>query len=207
MNKIILVGAGGHAKSCIDVIEMAGKYSIAGVVDKPGLDAENLMGYKIIGNDDDLASLFHSFKNALVTVGQIKSPSVRKRLFDHLISIGFNLPVIKSPTSYISKTATVGEGTIVMHGAVINTAAKLGHNCIINNKALVEHDSFIGNHCHISTAAVVNGGVEIGKGTFIGSGVIIHNGIKVGSDCVVSAGAIVRKSVPDGSVVRLWPRP
>ena len=202
MNKIILVGAGGHAKSCIDVIEMAGKYSIAGIVDKTGSDLGKLMGYNIIGNDDELEYLFHSFKYAIVTVGQIKSPAVRIRLFEQLKAIGYKLPFISSPGSYISKTATVGEGTIVMHGAVINTAAKIGLNCIINNKALVEHDSVIGEHCHISTAAVVNGEVEIGKGSFIGSGAIIHNGIKVGSDCVVSAGAVVRKSVHNGSVVR-----
>ena len=202
MDSILIVGAGGHAKACIDVIELAGKYSIAGVVDQPGSRAGNLMGYEIIGNDDKLENLFHSFKYALVTVGQIKSPTIRIRLFEQLTSIGFTMPVINSPYSYISKSATVGEGTIVMHGSVINTASKMGRNCIINSKALIEHDSVIGDHCHISTAAVVNGEVEIGKGSFIGSGAIIHNGIKIGANCVISAGAIVRKPVPDGSVVK-----
>lgn len=202
MNNILLVGAGGHAKACIDVIETEGKYSIAGIIDKTDSNDGELMGYRVIGNDDDLENLVHDYQKVLVTVGQIKSPSIRIRLFEQLMSLGFKLPVIYSPISYVSKNTSIGDGTIVMHGAVINAASQIGSNCIINNKALIEHDSEIGDHCHISTAAVVNGEVEIGKGTFIGSGAIIHNGIKIGANCVISAGAIIRKSVPDGSVVR-----
>ena len=202
MDKILLVGAGGHAKACADVIELEGKFSIAGFVERPNQLFNDLIEYQYIGSDNDLEELFKIYNYALVTVGQIKSTSVRKRLYDQLRSIGYLLPIIISPLAYVSKHASIGEGTIVMHNAVVNTVAQIGRNCIINNKSLIEHDSVIGDHCHISTGAIVNGEVKIGNGTFIGSGAVIHNDITIGCNCIISAGTVVRKPVADASVIK-----
>jgi len=169
MNEIILIGGGGHCSSVIDVIEQEGNYTIAGIVDKKELIGQEVLGYKVIGCDDDLEELFLKYKYALVTVGQIKSNTLRVKLFTILKKIGYALPVIVSPLAYVSKHAKVEEGTVVLHDALVNVNATVGVNCIVNSKALIEHDAIIGEHCHISTATVINGGVVVNANSFVGS--------------------------------------
>ena len=190
MEEIILIGGGGHCKSVIDVIEQENKYKIVGIIDKPELKGEKVLGYEVIGCDDDLSILFEKYQNAVVTVGHIKSNSLRVKLFNLLKDIGYTLPVIISPLSYISKYSIVEEGSVVMHHVVINADVKVGKNCIINTKALLEHDVVIENNCHISTAAVVNGGVKIEENTFFGSNAVSKEYIACKG--FIKAGSIVK---------------
>ncbi|SFV53848.1 4-amino-6-deoxy-N-Acetyl-D-hexosaminyl-(Lipid carrier) acetyltrasferase [hydrothermal vent metagenome] len=169
MKEILLVGGGGHCKSVIDVIEEEGKYKIAGIVDKKELIGQKVLGYEIIGCDDDLEELFQKYQYAVVTVGQIKSNHVRVKLFNTLKEIGYKLPIIVSPLAYVSKYAMVQDGTVILHYALVNADAKIGVNCIINTKSLIEHDVRIEDHCHISTATVINGGVIVKSDSFVGS--------------------------------------
>ena len=169
MDEILLVGGGGHCKSVIDVIEQEGNYTIVGIVDKKELIGQEVLGYKVIGCDDDLEELFLKYKYALVTVGQIKSNTLRVKLFTVLKKIGYELPVIVSSLAYVSKHAKVEEGTVIHHQALVNANATIGANCIINTKALIEHDATIEGHCHISTATVINGGVTVKANSFVGS--------------------------------------
>lgn len=201
MDKIILIGAGGHAKSCIDVIEQEGQFRIAGLVEKDESTTENNIGYPVIGVDDDLETLRQKYTYALVTVGQIKNPETRIKIYEMLKALEYRMPVVTSPSAYISKHAEICEGTIIMHGAIVNAGAKIGANCIINSNALVEHDAKIGDHCHIATGAIVNGEVEVGEGTFIGSGVVTKQTISIGKSCIVGAGCVIKKDVPDNQVV------
>jgi len=169
VKEILLIGGGGHCKSVIDVIEQEGKYKIAGIIDKKELMGQEVLGYNVIGCDDDLKKLFTKYKYALVTVGQIKSNHLRIKLFTLLKEIGYELPVVISPLAYVSKHAKIEEGTVVFHHALVNAGAKVGINCIVNSKALIEHDATIEDHCHISTATVINGGVVVKENTFVGS--------------------------------------
>ncbi len=189
---IILIGGGGHCKSCIDVIEQEGRFTIEGIIDLPEKKGEKTLGYPVIGNDDDLVGLISSDKYFLITLGQIKSAQRRKELFKILKSKKANLPIIISPRAYVSKHAIIEEGTIIMHHALVNANAKIGENCIINSKALVEHDVEIGNHCHISTGAIVNGHVQVGDETFIGSGAVTKESIKIESNSFIKANSIVK---------------
>ena len=113
---LILIGGGGHCKSCIDVIEQENKFLIAGIVDTNRFISE-LLGYPLLGNDDDLAKLKLNYDYALITIGQIKTPAIRIRLLDYAKSLGFKLPAIISPRAYVSKHAKIGNGTIIMHDA------------------------------------------------------------------------------------------
>ena len=191
MKSIVLIGGGGHCKSVIDVIEQEGQFKIAGIVDKSEFLGSDILGYSIIGNDSDLGILVNKYKYALVTVGQIKSPLLRMKLFELAEKSGFILPSIISTRAYISKHATVGKGTIVMHDVLVNTNAQIGENCIINSKALIEHDCLISNHCHISTSATINGGVIVKSGSFIGSGVTTKESIIIGENGFIKAGSLV----------------
>jgi sugar O-acyltransferase (sialic acid O-acetyltransferase NeuD family) len=169
-DKVILIGCGGHCKSCIDVIEQEGLFDIAGVVERTiYTEGVSILGYPILGSDDDLAELRKQFEYVIITVGQIKTPKHRMRLYEFLKKLKFSLPVIVSPTAYVSRHASIGEGTIVMHHALVNSGAHIGKNCIINTKALVEHDAVVEDHCHVSTGAIINGGATVGCGSFVGS--------------------------------------
>ena len=187
--RLILIGGGGHCASCIDVIEQEDKFEIAGIVDG-ALAAKELLGYPILGGDETLGQLRSRHDYALITVGQIKTPSVRIRLFGHLNSLGFKLPTIISPRAYVSGHATIGEGTVIMHDALVNARAVVGNNCIINTKALVEHNAIVGDHCHISTAAVINGGVEVKAGSFVGSNAATKEAIVTKENAFIKAGSI-----------------
>jgi len=202
MDDIILVGAGGHTRSCLDVIELLGQYTIAGLVEKSEKNNSNNLDYPILGTDDDLEDLRQKYSKALITVGQIKSPKIRVKLFHLLDKLNYTLPIIVSPRAYVSKHAQIGEGSIVMHGAIVNANTKIGKNCIINNKALIEHDASIGDHCHIATGAIVNGEVTIGSECFIGSGVITKQCISIGYNCIIGAGVVLKNDVKSNRVIK-----
>jgi len=191
MKKIVLIGGGGHCKSVLDVIEQEGRFEIAGIVDKPEFLGSNVSGYPIIGSDSDLGDLSKKYQYALITVGQIKSSSLRIKLFNKAIEAGFIMPNIISPSAYVSKHAIIGKGTVVMHNALINSNATIGDNCIINSKALIEHDCLISEHCHISTSTTINGGVTVKPRCFIGSGAITKESITISENSFIKAGSLV----------------
>lgn len=185
---LILVGGGGHCKSCIDVIEQEGKCEIRGIVDIPDREGEKVLGYEIVGSDSDLSALVREYPFFLITLGQIKTPRKRVALFEKILGLGGRFPVIVSPHAYVSSHAKVGSGTVVMHHALINAAAVVGKNCIINSKALIEHDAVVQDHCHIATAAVINGGTTVGEKSFWGSNAVGREGIRVAAQSVIPAG-------------------
>ena len=201
MNKpgLVLIGAGGHAHACIDVIERHGGYQIAGLVGMPHEMLDQHLGYAVIGTDDDLPELAKTIRYALITLGQIKTYAHRIRLYEQVVALGFQLPTIIAPSAYVSRHATLGSGTIVMHGAIVNAGASVGENCIINTHALLEHDATVADHCHISTGAILNGNTAIGSGSFVGSGSIIKEGLSLGQRCLVGMGLTVRHNQPDNA--------
>lgn len=192
MKDIILFGGGGHCRSVIDVIELEGKYKIAGIIDEPEKLGAQVLGYKVIGTDYDMHMLFKKYKYALVTVGQINTGQIRDNIFKKLKKIGFSLPVIISPNAYVSPYSIVNEGTVVMHHALINSNVKIGVNCIINSKVLVEHDCLIGDGCHLSTGSIINGGTQIENGCFLGSNSVTKQEIKISENTFIRAGSIVK---------------
>ena len=188
---LILVGGGGHCKSVIDVAERAG-YTILGVLDKPELVGTSVLDYKVIGTDDDMA-LYVDKAEFVITVGQIKSSALRRKLAQMVKNAGGKLATIIAADAYVSKYATISEGTVVMHKAVVNAGAKLGANCIINTMANIEHDVQVGDFCHVSTGVMANGEVKIGDDVFIGSGSVIHQCVTIDVNSVIPAGSVIRK--------------
>jgi len=191
VKKILLIGGGGHCKSVIDVIEQEERFEIAGIVDKPKLLGSKVLGYPIIGNDSDLSNLVKKYQYALITVGQIRSPSLRVKLFNLANEAGFILPSIISPNAYVSQHTSIGNGVVIMHNALVSANAVIGDNCIINSKVLIEHDCQIFDHCHISTNATINGGVVVESGCFVGSGSITKESITIQKNSFIKAGSLV----------------
>jgi len=191
---ILIFGVGGHALSCIDVIESEDRFNILGLVSKGNEASNTMLNYPVISNDQNLSELQEKTKYAIIGFGQIENPSYRAKMYDRLVNADFQLPTIISPRAYVSRHAFIGSGVIIMHGAIINAGAHIGSNCIINSRALVEHDCVIADGCHISTGANINGGVKVGSGTFIGSGAIIKHGVSISDYQVVQMGSIVFNS-------------
>jgi sugar O-acyltransferase (sialic acid O-acetyltransferase NeuD family) len=197
---IILIGGGGHCKSCIDVIESTGRYRIIGILDVPEKLHQKLLGYDIIGCDEDIPKYAKQEIAFLITAGHIKSSSVRKKIYNQIKSSDGILENIIANTAHVSTHAKLGEGTIVMHHAIVNADAHVGNNCIINSHALVEHDAKVRDHVHISTMSVVNGGCSIGSGTFIGSNSVVNQNINIGEDVTIGAGSVVHRDISSPGV-------
>jgi sugar O-acyltransferase (sialic acid O-acetyltransferase NeuD family) len=198
--KIILIGGGGHCKSVIDVIEQENKFEILGIIDVKEKIGSKVLNYEVIGCDDDIEELSKTHENFFITFGQGKTNTFRKQIFAKLKSLNLNLPIIKSPFSHVSKHSVIGEGTIIMHGAIVNAGAKVGVNCILNTQSLIEHDVEVGNHCHISTKATLNGSVKLGDSVFAGSTCVIKDGLSICENVTIGTGAAVVKTIKEPGI-------
>ena len=198
--KLILLGGGGHCTSCIDVIEQEGKYKIFGILDLASQVGNKVMNYEIIGVDADIENFITEGFSFFVTIGQLKSAALRKKLFLRLINLNASIATIISPLAYVSKYSELGMGTVVMHGVTINAGTNIGNNVILNTGCDIEHNSVIGDHCHISTHAVINGDCIIGTEVFIGSNATIINGVSVAGCVVIGAGAVINRNIEGSGI-------
>ena len=199
MEKILILGMGGHAKSMADAIEREKKYEIAGYIVN-GSESELLdKRYPVLGNDDDLPQLFlQGIKNAAVGIGFLGNSSLRTILYKRLKEIGYSLPVVCDPSAIVASKVSVGEGSFIGKRAVLNTDSQVGKMCIINTGAIVEHDCKVGDFSHISVGTVLCGEVSVGKAVFVGANATVIQGLKVADGCIVGAGEVIRKNVMNG---------
>jgi sugar O-acyltransferase (sialic acid O-acetyltransferase NeuD family) len=193
--ELVVLGAGGHGETCAEIASATKVYSSISFSDTT-LPHGTIVGqWEVKYEDAELLVLDRELVHAFIGVGQIRLSMKRARLFEWLISEGYNVPNIVSPTSQVAPSARLGDGTLVGNGAVVNTSATIGRNCIINSLSLIEHGVIIGNHVHVSTSAVVNGGCRIGDSTIIGSNATISNDITICSWVLIGAGAVVARDI------------
>ena len=193
--KILIIGAGGHAISCLEVLTKLNEFEFIGFTDNK---MKKIKNYKVLGSDRDLHKLKKKCENLLVGLGSIKDIKIRDKIYKKAKRLKFKFPKIISKNSYISQDAVIGDATIVMNSCFINSNVRIGKNSIINNKALIEHDVKIGNNSHISTGVILHGGVKVGDNVFIGSGSIIKENVVIKSNSIVGMGSIVLKNINGG---------
>jgi sugar O-acyltransferase (sialic acid O-acetyltransferase NeuD family) len=190
---LILIGGGGHAKACIDVVQSSQEYNIIGYIDmKETIDIKYKIPYL---GDDTCIKKYLNEASFIITVGQIKSASIRIKLFDYLKSINADIATIVSKNAIVSSHASIGKGSIIMHSVIVQSDVSIGENCIVNDRALLEHDVLVGNHCHISTGAILNGNVTVGSSSFIGSGAVVKNGITIGDSVVIGFASAIKNDI------------
>jgi sugar O-acyltransferase (sialic acid O-acetyltransferase NeuD family) len=200
MKSLLLIGTGGHAKSCINLIEGSNKFFIKGLISEKKADVgKMIINKKIIGTDKDLFFLKKKIIYAGIGIGQVQNWKIRLKFFILLKNFGYKIPAIISKFSTVAKSSEVDEGTYIFDKVVVNSNVKIGKNCIINTGSVIEHDVRIGNNSHISTGAIINGETEVGNNTFIGSGAIIKNGISIGNNCVIGIGKVIKSSIKDNT--------
>ena len=199
--KILVVGAGGHATSCLDVIERSRQFSIGDIVGTENEVGSSLLGHRIRFTNSDLEKLSRKYRHALVAVGQIDSPIIRQNLVSILTEIGFLMPTIISSTAQVSVHAKIGIGNILMNGSIVNSQAEVGNHCIVNSNALLEHGAKIGDFVHISTGVLINGNSSVGSGSFVGSGTIVRENIHISQNVKIGMGSIILRDVPAGEII------
>lgn len=196
--KVVLIGAGGHAKVIIDILNQNGNYEIIGCLDKSYREKGKILGCDVIGDDSMIPKLYsRGIKKAFVALGDNK---LRHRISKNLISRGFSLVNAISEKSYIARSVRLGSGIAVMAGAVINPDTIIGDNVIINTNVSIDHDCNIGESCHIAPGANLSGNVSIGVGTFLGTGCKVRDKINIGEWSVVGVGSAVVGDIPSHSL-------
>lgn len=195
--KLILIGGGGHCKSVIDAIESCNDYLIEGILDLREQVGNEVLGYPVIGTDDDLEKLNIAGRHFLITIGQIRSAARRQQMYACLVDMNAEIATIVAATAQVSRHAILGAGTVVLHGATVNAGAVVGSNNIINTGSNVEHDVRTGDHCHISTHAVLNGSCNLGEAVFAGSNSVIAHGISIADRAIIGAGTVVHKNISE----------
>jgi len=190
MDKIVIIGGGGHAKVVISILKKINTYEIVGYTDVK--NRGEILGVKYIGNDSILKNLYkNGIKNAVLGLGFIKSNKKRKNVLKEISNIDFHYPAIISNNAVINEDVTTGMGTVIMDGVVINSGTKIGNFCIINTKSSIDHDCIIKNHTHIAPGVTLAGGVEIGNNVLIGTGANIIQYKKVVDNTIIGAGSTV----------------
>ena len=187
---ITLYGASGHSKVIIDILNCNSVTIKAIIDDNPKTDT--ILGLPVIKNTD---TDFSKVQHMIISIGNNK---VRERISNQ-IKVDYVNAI--HPTAILSKTVTLGKGTVIMAGAIVNPDVTIGNHCIINTGAVVEHDCHIADFVHISPSVSLAGNVIVGQGTHIGIGAIVIQGIKIGKWATIGAGAIIIKDIPDYAVV------
>lgn len=184
---MVLYGASGHAKVIIDILEANGEKIDFIVDDNPEL--KELLGYEVRRNTG-------YYDKMIIAIGSCQA---RKMVADS-IEVSRYLTAVH-PSAVVSLRVRLGDGTVVMQGAVVQSCARIGKHCIVNTGASVDHDCVIEDFVHIAPHATVLGGVKVGRGTWIGAGSVVKQNVTIGSNCVIGAGAVVICDVPDGATV------
>lgn len=188
MNRLIIIGAGGHGKVIADSALKNGYANICYIDDHATGD---VMGFPIIGTSADIERSNDGSTDFIIGIG---NNAVRKTIAEEY---NVNWVSIVHPSAQIAFNAEVGKGTVIMANAVVNVCATVGNHCIINTGAIIEHDNVIENYAHISPNVALGGTVRIGSLTHVGIGATVKNNTEICSDCTIGAGAVVVKNIKE----------
>jgi UDP-perosamine 4-acetyltransferase len=196
--KMLIIGAGGHARAVIDAAECCG-YTIEGIIDVDyrGV-AEQILGYPVIGGMEMLDNYPADAMMLFIAIGKGK---VREVYHEKISATGFQPATILHPTAIVSQHAEISAGVLVNTGAIINAGAIVGENAIINTGAILEHEVKVGCYSHIGPGVRISGRVTIGKHTLVGIGASVIEKLTIGDHVMIGAGAVVIRDVQSFATV------
>ncbi|WP_458095438.1 acetyltransferase [Roseomonas sp. WA12] len=196
--RVVIIGAGGHAKVVIEALRAAGFPMPLGLID-PHPPAAEVLGLPVLGGDELLERL--RAEGAAAAVVALGGNALRQRVGDRLAALGYALPAVLHPAVQLSPSATVEEGAVIMARACLGPDARIGALAIVNTNAVVEHDNILGPAAHIAPGCALAGNVTVGERALVGVGSAVRPGITIGADAVVGAGSAVVRDVPPGARV------
>lgn len=191
--KVIIIGAGGHAKVIADIILKSGDEVLGFLDDNKEKGTKIFLEYGVLGKVEDCINFAKEDAGIQFIIG-IGNNYVRKAIFE---KYSLNYYTAIHPSAIIASDVSIGEGTVVMPGAIINASATIGKCAIVNTLAIVEHDNVLGDFVHISPNATLCGTVKIGELTHVGAGVTVRNNISITSECTIGAGAVVVRDIEE----------
>ncbi|CZR10836.1 sugar O-acyltransferase, sialic acid O-acetyltransferase NeuD family [Trichococcus flocculiformis] len=199
MEKVLLIGGGGHCASIIDSMNQQALYEPVGILDIPEKVGEVILGVPVIGTDDEAKKYFQrGVKRAFISLGSIGDTKLRQKLYQQMKDIGFTFPTVTDPTAIVSPYTQIGEGTFIGKGAVVNATVIIGTHAIINTGTIVEHDGVIGDFVHLAPGTTLSGTVTIGDHTHLGTNSTVIQSISIGENTIIGAGSVVIKSIGAG---------
>jgi sugar O-acyltransferase (sialic acid O-acetyltransferase NeuD family) len=203
MSSVIGIGAGGHAKVIIDILQLNGEFDLMGLIDSdPGLKGNLVLGVPVLGGDDELESLYgKGVRHAFMGIASLAETESNKKIYQRIEAMGFEMVNAVHPRAVVAGDVTIGAGCRVFGGAVINPGTSLGNNVVVNTGAVVDHDCMIGNHAQIAPGVKLAGAVTVGEGAIVGIGATVIQGINIGEHAFVAAGAVVVRDVPARTMV------
>lgn len=191
--RLVIVGAGGHAKVVAEAAHAAG-FDIVGFIDhSPDLRGTKILGIPVLGDENVFDSPSQDDCVAVVAVGD---NALRESLVERLTARNVRFARVVHPSAVISASATLCDGTVIMAGVVINSMTVVGNHCIVNTMASVDHDCVIGDFAHISPGVHLAGSCEIGRAALVGIGVSVLPNMTIGARSVIGAGAAVARDIP-----------
>lgn len=194
MRKVVVIGNGGHSKVIQDTIRLADGYELYAVLDDRFEDVlyhgDILLGP--VSYSEKLAA--DSDVSFSIAIG---ANWVREKIAKELFAYDAEFATLVHPFSFVSPSARIGPGSVVMAGAVINADAVIGSHVIVNSGSIVEHDNFISDYAHVSPGSIMTGNVTIGTGAHVGAGAKVIPGKTIGDWAVIGAGAVVIHDIPD----------
>lgn len=195
MNKLLIIGAGGHGKVCAEIAKKMNKWDEIAFLDdvKKGY----VLDFHIIGDTKNISQYKNNYE-VFVAVGDNKT---RKIILEKINKEGFKIPNLVDKSAIISESVIMKKGNVIMPGVVINSQTKIGSGTIINTNTSIDHDCNIEDYTHISPGTTISGTVTIGNGTWIGAGATLIHNIKIGSNAVIGAGSVVINDIPNDDVV------
>lgn len=201
-NSIVIVGGGGHAKMCIDLLRQTKDYEILGIIDDNLEVGAVILGVKVIGGNNSFSKLVTlGVKYAVNGVGAISNPKLRCKIHTDLTNVGFFLPNLVHPASNIEPSVSMGDGNQIMMGAVVGSDVQIGNGCIVNSGAIISHECILRDHCHVAPGAVLAGSIDVGNSSVIGMGATVYLGLTIGRDAMIFNGVNVLKNIPEGKIV------
>ena len=200
--RVIGLGAGGHAKVVIEILQLHKAYEVVELVDtKRELWGTKVLGIAVLGGDELLPLLYEKgVRHAFIGLGAVRDTTARRELYEKARRLGFELVSAVHPQAIISPSADMGHGPTIMAGAIINAASKVGDNVVINTGAIIEHDCTISDHTYVASGAQLASNVAVGEGSYIGLGASVRQCIHIGRNSIVGAGAVVVDDIPDNVV-------
>ncbi|MDR6535960.1 NeuD/PglB/VioB family sugar acetyltransferase [Variovorax soli] len=196
--RIVVVGAGGHAKVVIELLQVSGTWDIVGLVD-PSPAGDAVLGVPVLGGDEVLPDvLAGGVSSAVIALGGNR---LRERLGRRAQALGFDLPAIVHPSALVSPSSRLGAGVVVMARAVVGTEAFISDLAIVNTGAVLDHDNFVGIAGHVAPGCALAGNVSVGDRTLVGVGSAVRPQVRIGADVVVGAGSAVVADVPNGAMI------
>lgn len=192
--RIVVLGAGGHAKVVVDLLLAAREYDLIGCLSRSASEPA-VLGVPVLGSEELLPRLVEEHvRCAFVAIGDNR---VRARLSSIVHDAGLLLCNVVSPHAAVSHHARLGQGIVIMPGAVVNAEASIGDGAIINTGATVDHDCRVGAFAHIAPGSSLAGNVEVGEGTMLGVGCRAIPGVVIGAWSMVGAGSVIVRNLPD----------